>query len=85
MEIIYPKEWILNRMGKELKGLKGEGTYFINYALYDETKPRPHIAWFTHLEPKYKKLFDKVAEKVDLAICQNQQHQLLNNNLLMVL
>jgi glycosyltransferase involved in cell wall biosynthesis len=58
-------------MGKELEGINFKGTYFINYALYDESRPRPHAAWFTHIEPKTEKKFWEVAHKVDLAICQN--------------
>jgi hypothetical protein len=72
MKIFYPDNWILNRLGRELEGLEGEGTYFVNYALYDETQPRPHGAWFTHLEPAWKKKFDEVADKVDYAVCQNE-------------
>jgi len=72
IEIVFPNSWILNRAGKELNGLEGKGTYFINYALYDESKPRPHGAFFTHLEPKWKKKFDEVASKVDFAVCSNE-------------
>lgn len=74
--VIYPKDnHILERIGRELEHLKFDGTFFVNYALYDETKPRPHGAWFTHLEPSWKKKFDEVAKKVDFATCQNKTIQ----------
>ncbi len=71
--IVYPKDsWILSRAGEELEGLEIPGTYFINYALFDETQPKPHGAFFTHIEPKYHKLFDEVAGKVNYAVCSNR-------------
>jgi len=72
VDIIFPEKWILGRSGRELVGLKGKGTYFCNYALYDETKPRPHGALFTHLEDKWRDTFDEVASKVDYAVCMNK-------------
>lgn len=59
-------------MGRELEGVKGKGTYWINYALYDGKGERPYGAWFTHLEPAWQKRFDEVADKVDYATCQNK-------------
>lgn len=73
MRIVFPEDWILNRLGKELDGLRGDGTYFVNYALYDESQPRPHGCWFTHLEEKWQKKFDEVAGKVDFAACPNKR------------
>ncbi len=74
MSIIYPDDgWVLSRAGRELDGLEVIGTYFIGYdALYDETKPRPHGAFFTHIEPAKKARFDEVAGKVDYAVCLNK-------------
>lgn len=73
MSIRYPKDnWILQRSGDELEGLEVEGTYFINYAMFDETMPKPWGAFFTHREPAYQKLFDEVASKVDYAVCLNK-------------
>jgi len=73
MAILYPEDnWILSRAGKELDGLDVPGTYFINYALFDETQPKPWGAFFTHIEPKYEKLFNEVAGKVNYAVCSNR-------------
>lgn len=73
MAIKYPDDkWILNRSGRELEGLDVKGTYFMNYALFDETMPRPWGAFFTHYEPKWAKEFDRIAEKVDYAVCMNE-------------
>lgn len=70
--IVYPKDgWILERSGRELDGLEVPGTYFINYALFDETKQKPWGAFFTHREEANGKLFDDVAGKVEYAVCLN--------------
>ncbi|MBT6051430.1 MAG: glycosyltransferase [Candidatus Scalindua sp.] len=73
MAIVYPEDnWILSRAGKELEGLEFPGTYFINYAMFDEKQPRPWGAFFTHIEPKYEELFNEVADKVSYAVCSNR-------------
>jgi hypothetical protein len=71
-DIIYPEDgWILKRAGEELKGVRGNLTYYINYAIYEDT-PGITGAFFTHLEPQWQKKFDEVASKVDFAVCLNK-------------
>lgn len=71
--IVYPNDnWILERSGRELEGLEVAGTYFLNYYLFDETQPKPWGAFFTHKEPKYAHIWDKVAQSVEYAVCLNE-------------
>jgi glycosyltransferase involved in cell wall biosynthesis len=71
--ILYPKDnWILQRSGEELEGLEMNGTYFLNYYLFDDSKPKPWGAFFTHLESRYMAKIEEVASKADYAVCLNE-------------
>jgi hypothetical protein len=73
MAIVYPRDnWILQRSGEELDGLEVKGTYFINYAMFDETMPKPWGGFFTHREPATERLFERVASQVEYAVCINE-------------
>jgi hypothetical protein len=74
--IFYPKDgWILEKIGRELSGIKIQANYYINWCYWKIldrklTKSKFDAVLFTHFD-EYSNLYLDVLDKADLIICMS--------------